>query len=138
MYFTNFGLGAQVDAARAKYKIIKPPNMYATKGMFFTKGGEFDEKGWVEIGEAFNRRQRGHQHLHESLADAYALMILCGLFYPLYSAKLSVLYCAGSIVYAIGYAIAPQHRLWGEVLYFPALFGWMYGLYCAGTMLQTL
>lgn len=67
MHFTNFGLGMQVDAARAKYKIIKPPNMYATKGMFFNKAGEFDEKSWVEVGEAFNRRQRGVLTLLECL-----------------------------------------------------------------------
>lgn len=76
--------------------------------------------------------------MHENLPDAYALMILCGLFYPLYSAKLAVAYCIGSIVYAAGYAIAPQYRVVGEAVYYPAIIGWIYGLYTAGSMLIAL
>jgi len=133
IFLTNILIGAiHVGGARRKYK-IQPPNLYATKGDYIVDG-KLDGEAWKQ-GTAFNRAQRGHQQMIETLADAYLLLVLSGIFYPLYSARLAVLYVVGRIVYAVGYKITPSGRVVGELFYWPAYLGWLYGLYCAGTAL---
>lgn len=126
MYFCNAVLGGRVDAARGKYK-VPVGQLYATQALYMTSG-KFEEDKWKENGEAFNRVQRGHQHLHEYLADSYAVYLVCGLFYPAYAAKFVPLFVLGNLGYAIGYSIKPGYRVFGEMLYFPAIIGWIYGV----------
>lgn len=108
------------------------PNLYASPGLFLTEDGKVDQKKFEDQGVEFNKRQRGHQHMFETNADAYALLLTCGLFYPRYAAQWGLMWIAGTIGYFVGYSIKPSYRVFGEALYLPAHFAWIYGLYCAG------
>lgn len=133
IFLTNFVLGGMVGAARNKYK-IKVPNLYATPAMYWNaKEKTIDMDKFESEGQAFNQVQRGHQHMFEGVADAYALLFACGLFYPRYAAQWGVMYIAGTLLYAMGYTVQPKYRVLGELLYFPAIIGWIYGCYTAGT-----
>ena len=131
IWAVNQILGARVNVARSRLA-IKVPSLYATHGMFL-KDGKFDEEAWERRGVEFNKYQRGHQHMFENNTDAYGLLLLCGFFYPRYAAQWGGLWLLGTLMYGIGYSIKPTYRLPGEVLYFPAYFGWIYGIYCAGS-----
>ena len=117
-------LGALVNAARGRYK-IPLPNLYANAAMFL-KDGKVDEAALAARGDAFNRVQRGHQHMFEIHADAYALLFASSIFYPLHAAIAGSLYALGSLVYGLGYARANSARLVGELIYFPGLFYMVY------------
>ncbi len=56
-------LGGLVNAARNRFK-IPLPNLYANAAMFL-KDGKVDETELKSRGDAFNRTQRGHQHMFE-------------------------------------------------------------------------
>lgn len=112
--------------------MIQYPNLYASPGLYLTEDGKIDKKKWEEKGVEFNKRQRGHQHMFETVADSYALMLTCGFFYPAYAAKWAIAWVLGTIGYAYGYAIHPEKRYYGEILYLAAQIAWAYGLYCAG------
>jgi len=99
--------------------------------------GKIDLAKWEANGVEFNKRQRGHQHMFETNADAYALLLTCGLFYPKYAAQWGLMWVIGTFGYAIGYSIKPGYRVYGELFYIPANIGWMYGIYCAGRALYT-
>lgn len=98
-----------------------------------TEDGKIDQKKWEEKGIEFNKRQRGHQHMFENIADAYALLLTCGLFYPKYAATWALSYIAGTLIYSVGYSIKPNYRVFGSVFFLSANIAWIYGLYCAGT-----
>ncbi|KAH9254464.1 hypothetical protein BASA81_007577 [Batrachochytrium salamandrivorans] len=134
-YFANGILGATIGAARSRHG-IKYPNLYATRGMFIGEDGKVDEKKWEEHGVKFNQAQRGHQHLTETEPTALALMLSCGVFYPTYAAVWGAVWVVGSLMYGFGYAVSPNYRLVGEALYIPASLAWVYGLYCAASVLQ--
>jgi len=131
IHLTNVVLGGTIGLARKKYGVAYP-NLYATHGMYI-KDGKLDEREWLTKGEEFNKRQRGHQHMLETIGDVYAMMITCGFFYPTYAAQLGVMWILGSIVYAYGYSVEPKARSFGQMIYLPAHLGWFYGLYCAGS-----
>lgn len=133
-YLSNLFLGASVGAARKQYG-IQYPHLYATRGMFLGKDGQVDEARWEADGVKFNLVQRGHQHLTETEPTALALMLSCGVFYPAYAATWGLVWVAGSLAYAFGYATKPENRFFGEALFIPASLAWIYGLYCAGTAL---
>ncbi len=120
-------LGGLVNAARGRYK-ISLPNLYANAAMFL-KDGKVDEAAMAARGDAFNRVQRGHQHMFEIHADAYALLFASSVFYPVHAAIAGVFYAAGTLVYGLGYARANKGRLIGEALYIPAL---LYMTYLVG------
>ena len=99
--------------------------------MYLLPNGSVDEEKWKNNGVKFNMYQRGHQHLCETLPDAYALLLVCGLFYPKYAAQWGAMWVIGSIGYALGYSVKPSYRVYGEVFYVPANIGWLYGVFCA-------
>lgn len=88
--FTNIYLSGPVQKAR-KALDVKYPNLYATPG-------------YHKNAEEFNRIQRGHQNYFEHLTHFTALSLLAGLKHPITCAFSGVLFCAGSVVYALGYA----------------------------------
>ncbi len=102
--------------------------------------GKIDEKAFKARGDAFNRYQRGHQHMSELHADAYALLFAAAIFSPLHAGYAGVLYAVGTLIYGIGYSYANSGRYAGEALYIPGML-WLvwivgkgaYGLY-TGTL----
>lgn len=133
-HFTNQVLGARVSFGRKKFG-VHYPSLYATHGMFISKDGQVDMREYEARGVEFNKLQRGHQHMFETVADAYALMLLCGLFYPKYSVQWGFVWTLGTLLYGVGYSVDPSWRLMGQMLCLPANCGWIYGLYCAGSAL---
>jgi MAPEG family len=115
---------------------VQIPNLYASPGLFLLSDGRIDVEKWQAQGIEFNKHQRGHQHMFETNADAYALLLSCGLFYPRYAAGWGVMWIIGTIGYYIGYSIKPGYRAYGQAFYFPAITAWIYGLYCAGKALH--
>ena len=83
-------MGGPVMAARKKYD-VKYPNLYATPGFH-------------KEADAFNRVQRGHQNMYESLSSVMAMTLLGGLKYPKLNAAGFALYLLGSYFYLKGYA----------------------------------
>ena len=101
------------------------PFLYADYGMFIEKG-ELNKASLKARGENFNRVQRGHQHLLELQSDAYALLFLAAILFPLSAAKAGALYALGSLVYGLGYGIGSKYRLVGEAIYYPGIFWLLY------------
>lgn len=124
-----------LDTADARARQIPSPNLYANHGMFLVDG-KVDEKALQARGDAFNRYQRGHQHLFELHADAYALLFAAAVFAPIQAGYAGVLYAVGSLVYGIGYSYSNSGRYAGEAIYIPGVL-WLvyivgkgaYGLY---------
>jgi hypothetical protein len=84
-------LGSLVNAARGRFK-IPLPNLYANAAMFL-KDGKVDEAAMAARGDAFNRVQRGHQHMFEIHADAYALFFASSILYPFHAAVAGWFFC---------------------------------------------
>lgn len=76
-------------SARSKYK-VEYPHLYAVPG--FHK--EVDE---------FNRIQRGHQNLFESLTTFGVCNLLGGLKHPIACSIMAVLYSVGCVLFMEGY-----------------------------------
>jgi glutathione S-transferase len=82
-------MGMGVIKARDQFK-IPLPNLYATPG-------------YHKEADAFNRIQRGHQNMFESLT-AFAMMnLIGGLKYPSACSVYALLYSTGCILYQLGY-----------------------------------
>eukprot|EP00934_Nitzschia_sp_Nitz4_P009173 Nitzschia sp. Nitz4//scaffold3_size479765//381888//382343//NITZ4_000163-RA/size479765-processed-gene-1.488-mRNA-1//1//CDS//3329550947//9163//frame0 len=90
--FTNFYLSSGVMSARTKYD-VQFPHLYAVPG--FHKNVE-----------EFNRVQRSHQNFLEGLSQYVTLALIGGLKYPVTVAIASAVWCAGSILYQMGYTDA--------------------------------
>lgn len=54
-----------------------------------------------------------------------------------YAATAGLMWILGTLGYAYGYGVEPKYRLFGEALYVPAQWAWIYGIYCAGRALYT-
>jgi len=89
-FITNFVMGGTVMAARKEFKVAYP-NLYATPG-FHKQADEF------------NRVQRGHQSMIESLTNYTAAALFAGLQHPITTAICGVFYCLGNVLYLKGYA----------------------------------
>ena len=76
--------------ARKKYD-VPYPNLYATPGFH-------------KEADAFNRVQRGHQSMFESLWFLVPAALVGGLKHPIAVAVEGALYCVGSYLYLLGYA----------------------------------
>lgn len=87
---TNFLLSQKVMSARAKFK-IPLPNLYAVPGLH-------------KEADAFNRVQRGHQHVIESISDFRTASFIGALKHPMVCAVSGVFYCLGNFMYQVGYA----------------------------------
>ncbi len=87
--FVNFYLTTHVMTARKKYD-VKLPNLYATPG-FHKQADEF------------NRVQRGHQNIIESISDFRTNSFIAGLYYPNLVAFCGLMHCIGAVLYMAGY-----------------------------------
>ena len=67
-FVMNIMLGGLVMQARKKYG-IKYPNLYAVPG-------------YHKDADAFNRVQRGHQHIYEEMCNVTAMLLVGGLKHP--------------------------------------------------------
>ena len=89
-FVTTFVMGGNVMAARKKYNVTYP-NLYATPG--FHKDAD-----------AFNRVQRGHQSMFETLWFFLPAALVGGLKHPIAVSIEGILYCVGGYLYQLGYA----------------------------------
>ena len=89
-FIVSQAMGVPVMAARKKFD-VKYPNLYAVPG-------------YHKEADAFNRVQRGHQNMFESLSPVMAMTLLGGLKYPRLNAAAFALYLGGSYLYQKGYA----------------------------------
>jgi glutathione S-transferase len=88
--FSTFFTGLVVMKARKDFN-VQYPNLYATPGFH-------------EQADEFNRVQRGHQHMLESLTSFTAASLLGGLKYPIAVSVFGILYGVGNILYLVGYS----------------------------------
>jgi glutathione S-transferase len=91
--------------ARKQYD-VKYPALYADSG----------HKNPTHA-EAFNRVQRGHQNFLENAPGFLLMALTSSLFYPVTSAAAVVIYYAGRLVYATGYAEKNEARNRGAFSY---------------------
>jgi glutathione S-transferase len=89
-FITSTVMGGMVMQARDKYS-VPYPNLYATPG-FHKQADEF------------NRVQRGHQNLFETLPIFIALALVGGIKHPLTATGAGILYCLGNVCFLCGYA----------------------------------
>lgn len=82
-------LGVVVMKARTKYN-VPYPNLYATPGLH-------------KEADAFNRYQRGHQAILESLSPYIILSLIGGLQYPITVTIFNIIHIIGCILFQIGY-----------------------------------
>jgi glutathione S-transferase len=83
-------LGGMVMDARKKFD-VKIPNLYATPGFH-------------KQADDFNRVQRGHQSMFETLSSFTALALLGGIKHPITTAVAGLLFCVGNYFYLLGYS----------------------------------
>lgn len=88
--FVNFYLSSKVIVARKKFK-IPLPNLYATPGVH-------------EKADEFNRVQRGHQNIIETISDFKTNSLIAGLYYPKLVAVCGLMHCVGAMLYQVGYS----------------------------------
>ena len=77
------------EQARKKYG-IKYPNLYAVPG-------------YHKDADAFNRVQRGHQHIYEEMCNVTAMLLVGGLKHPYLCTAGALLWQLGSALYLAGY-----------------------------------
>jgi glutathione S-transferase len=87
--FVNFALAGYVMGARKRLN-VQYPNLYATPG-------------YHDKADEFNRIQRGHQHLFESISDFRTCSLVAGLKFPVLVIVCGVLYNVGNYMYMLGY-----------------------------------
>lgn len=87
---TSFNMGGPVMKARKEFD-VPYPNLYGTPG-YHKKADEF------------NRVQRGHQNMFETLGTFQIAALIGGLKHPLTCAASGVFYCAGCFLFLKGYA----------------------------------
>ncbi len=63
---------------------------------------------------------RAHTH-------SYALLLISGLYNPLFTGVAGFAHVVGRIIYALGYYSNPKRRVYGEILTLPALIYSAYG-----------
>ena len=76
-FLTNFALGGSVMGARKKYD-VKYPNLYAVPGVH-------------KHADEFNRVQRGHQSMMETMPNVIVMTLTAGLKFP----KITSLFAEG-------------------------------------------
>ena len=83
-------MGGAVMRARKEYD-VQYPNLYATPG-------------YHKRADEFNRVQRGHQAMYESLTSVSIMALLGGMKYPRLNAAGYATYLLGSHFFLVGYA----------------------------------
>ncbi|KAJ1641753.1 hypothetical protein LPJ64_006319 [Coemansia asiatica] len=102
-----FLAGAQVGAARKKYKVEYPDN----------GGGRFSDKLSDEDWIKFNSIKRVSDNYSEQVGIVLAMLMAAGLFMPRAAASFGALYILGRFVYGAGYkSSGPQGRIFGAPL----------------------
>jgi glutathione S-transferase len=89
-FVSSLMIGGSVMAARKSFD-VQYPNLYATPGFH-------------KQADAFNRVQRGHQSIFESLGCFIPAALIGGSKYPLFVSVSGIFYCVGSYLYMAGYA----------------------------------
>ena len=89
-FITSTVMGGQVMSARKTFKVAYP-NLYAVPGVH-------------EKADEFNRVQRGHQNIFETLPSVMGFTLIGGLKYPRVAIFLAAAYCIGNFYYLLGYA----------------------------------
>lgn len=89
-FVTNMVVSGPVMAARKRLD-VPLPNLYATPGFH-------------KHHEEFNRIQRGHQNMLETVNQVVVMTLLGGLKHPIVATIGIVCYCLGSYFYAKGYS----------------------------------
>uniref|UniRef100_A0A7S0L1D0 Glutathione transferase n=1 Tax=Coccolithus braarudii TaxID=221442 RepID=A0A7S0L1D0_9EUKA len=89
-FITSFMMGGQVMSARTRLN-VPLPNLYATPGVH-------------DKAEEFNRVQRGHQNMFETLSYVLMATVVGGIKYPRVAVGFMVAYCLGNVFYLRGYA----------------------------------
>ena len=90
MIASNFIMGGAVMKARKKFN-VQYPNLYATPG-------------YHDKADDFNRVQRGHQSMFESLTTFTVTALLGGLKYPIACTVYGLLYSLGNVLFQVGYS----------------------------------
>ena len=89
-FVSSMMIGGSVMTAR-KSLDVQYPNLYATPGFH-------------KQADAFNRVQRGHQSMFESLGSFIPAALIGGSKYPLFVSASGIFYCVGSYLFMAGYA----------------------------------
>lgn len=89
-FVSNVVMAAKVMKARKKCD-VKYPNLYATPGQH-------------KYADDFNRVQRGHQKIFESLTHFTIMSLIGGLKHPVVCSVGGVFYCLGNFLFQKGYA----------------------------------
>jgi glutathione S-transferase len=90
LFFSPLFIGSQVMNAREKYN-VPYPNLYATPG-------------YHKEADAFNRIQRGHQSMFESLSCFGVCNLIGGLKHPIACSVFAGMYSIGCYLFLQGYA----------------------------------
>ncbi|KAJ3087312.1 hypothetical protein HK102_011368 [Quaeritorhiza haematococci] len=111
--------GGAAMGARKKYG-VKYPDMGS--GRYAAK---LNDKDW----EAFNNYQRAHYNYVEQITTAVTFELLCGLFFPRFSAYAGLAYIVGRQLYAWGYTSkGSEGRVLGAAVLDLALVGMFGGI----------
>eukprot|EP00527_Entomoneis_sp_CCMP2396_P002670 CAMPEP_0198142822 /NCGR_PEP_ID=MMETSP1443-20131203/5503_1 /TAXON_ID=186043 /ORGANISM="Entomoneis sp., Strain CCMP2396" /LENGTH=150 /DNA_ID=CAMNT_0043805917 /DNA_START=84 /DNA_END=533 /DNA_ORIENTATION=- len=108
-FVVGTAMGGKV-MTRRKELDVPLPNMYGTPGVH-------------KNADEFNRIQRGHQNMFESLGAFTVMALVGGLKYPIVCSVSSVMYLAGCYLYQLGYAdissdiAAARHKKGGPIKY---------------------
>ena len=76
-------MGGRVMSARQRLK-VQYPNLYAVPG-------------YHDKADEFNRVQRGHQNLFETIGSVTTMLLVGGLQSPRVATALALAYCAGML-----------------------------------------
>ncbi|KAG0000399.1 Microsomal glutathione S-transferase 3 [Entomortierella chlamydospora] len=96
-------LGVKVGTYR-KVAGVNLPQMYADD-----EEAKKDKKKMI-----FNCKQRVHQNTLEGFTTYMASLLIAGIQYPTAAAGLGLVWCAGRILYSMGYSSGdPAKRSWG-------------------------
>eukprot|EP00964_Phaeocystis_antarctica_P065305 scaffold39376_cov75-Phaeocystis_antarctica.AAC.3 len=77
-------------SARKKFN-VPLPNLYGVPGVH-------------DKADDFNRVQRGHQNMFETMSGVMSMVLVAGLKHPLVASSCAVAYCIGNYFYLSGYA----------------------------------
>jgi len=118
---------AHVMKARKEYQVLYP-NLYAVPG-------------YHKHAEVFNRIQRGHQQMLESLTTFSLLTLIGGWHYPILCSVCALIHALGCVLYQRGYADmtvpveTARHSKGGGPLKYIALVGSLFAtIRVAGTL----
>ena len=93
-FVTSFIMGGKVMSARKKFN-VPLPNLYAVPGVH-------------DKADDFNRVQRGHQNMFETMSSVMSMVLVAGLKYPVVAASCAAAFCVGNCFSLPGYAASSK------------------------------